>query len=620
MDAEPAARKSIVTWREIALATLAGMAAGAIYAVLAGQDKNYDQRNYHLYVVYAWLHDRLWFDLAPAQVPNWFNPAGYVPAYLAITHLPPVLAGAAFGAAAGANLGLLYWLSRLLTSDLTPLRSRIVSAVAGLVGMTAASVVTVMGTTFLDAILTLPVLAALLLVCSTAYDPGPASSRGARSRCFAAGVLVGLATGLKLTFALSAVALVLALLLALRPGRDLVVLALLAAAGAGAGYAVAGGYWAYRLWTEYHNPLFPHYNRFFRSPWYPAVNLYDARMIPASLAEALWHPFQYLLLWRRPTAEMHIRDPRFPLVYLLMLASLAVIPLRSVGKAASGATERRPLVFGVLLILGFFAVEYAIWLHQAGIVRPAVIAEILAIALLGVVAYRVLRTPPAAEPPAGFPTRVSRGGFLLAFFVCAYVLWLRQFGIARYIAVLEMLSGIVIWLLLRRIGLPALHAARLFVAMAALIVLTTRSGYVGGRIEYADHWFGVSAPPQVARPDTMHLAMGHRTLGFLVPFLGGGPVLRLEINPYFSRYLANDRSGPWWALIKQRVAAHRGPLRSLVTTLPEDRLQPAPGLDDAQRATLAELGLAIDEQDCAVVWSRMSVFWSCGLRRQAPGA
>jgi len=44
-----------------------------------GQDVNWDLQNYHLYDPYAWLHDRLTLDIAPAQMQSWHNPALDVP-------------------------------------------------------------------------------------------------------------------------------------------------------------------------------------------------------------------------------------------------------------------------------------------------------------------------------------------------------------------------------------------------------------------------------------------------------------------------------------------------------------------------------------------------------------
>jgi len=92
------------------------VAATATYAICAGQDTNWDQRNYHLYGVYAWLTGRTFADVAPAQLQTWHNPLVSLPQYLSIRHLPPVFAGLALGALAGVNGPLLWALTRRLQS------------------------------------------------------------------------------------------------------------------------------------------------------------------------------------------------------------------------------------------------------------------------------------------------------------------------------------------------------------------------------------------------------------------------------------------------------------------------------------------------------------------------
>src|SRR4051794_32023493 len=67
---------------EIGAVVLGSLLAGALYAWFAGEDINWDWRNYHEYSAFAWINGRLDRDVAPAGIQNFFNPLPYLPAYL----------------------------------------------------------------------------------------------------------------------------------------------------------------------------------------------------------------------------------------------------------------------------------------------------------------------------------------------------------------------------------------------------------------------------------------------------------------------------------------------------------------------------------------------------------
>ena len=58
------------------------LAAGAAYAWFAGEDINWDWRNYHEYNAFALINGRYDWDVAPAGIQTFLNPLAYVPAYL----------------------------------------------------------------------------------------------------------------------------------------------------------------------------------------------------------------------------------------------------------------------------------------------------------------------------------------------------------------------------------------------------------------------------------------------------------------------------------------------------------------------------------------------------------
>ena len=345
------------------------IAACAAYAIYAGQDGCWDQRNYHIYVVHAWLTGRTFSDVAPAQIQTWLNPAPHLLQYWLVLHARPVVAGAAMGALAGLNGTLLWMLVRRFQEATSGAYVQLNAALVVGLGLTGSIFLSFLGTTFAEYVCSPFVLAAL--VCLTTTGNTAISTR----RFLVAGILLGAACGLKLTNLVYALGMSAALLV-LWPFLRFRLRSMMAyAAGGIVGFAMFGGYWATKLWLEFRNPMFPFFNGVFRSPWFEATSFSDARFIPQSLLTALvTYPFDWLV-GIHPTAEPFFREPRFAFVAaLLPLAIVAVTVGRSA--PASQTTDRGEIRRLWLLVL-FFGFSFVIWLKQFGIQRYALPLELL---------------------------------------------------------------------------------------------------------------------------------------------------------------------------------------------------------------------------------------------------
>ncbi|MGZ3274643.1 MAG: hypothetical protein ACXU8Z_12840, partial [Caulobacteraceae bacterium] len=60
----------------------------AVAAVALGKEAAWDFLNYHRYVPYALLHNRLGFDLAVGHAATYYNPLLDVPVFLISEHAP----------------------------------------------------------------------------------------------------------------------------------------------------------------------------------------------------------------------------------------------------------------------------------------------------------------------------------------------------------------------------------------------------------------------------------------------------------------------------------------------------------------------------------------------------
>jgi hypothetical protein len=334
---------------KISLLALGSAFAGAAWALLAGEDVNFDWQNYHVYNVLALTTDRSG-DVAPGGFQTFFNPLVYLPTYWLRNELGSVWDGAIMGAVHGLNLVVIY----LLTGVLARADMRFaVGAAALLISATGAMTLSEVGTSFADILTALPIIAGLILLLW-------------REDSFldivVGGILVGAAVGLKLTNAVYAFGAIAAVLASARPSRALLALAI----GGTCGALATGGLWSLTLWRELGNPIFPLFNGVFKSPELADTNILDLQFIPRDLLDALAYPFYWLAGVPR-TAEFPFRDARFAFVTILLAASAAF--------ALIGRPPRWPRREWQAWL--FFLVSYIVWLTVFSIQRYAVVLELL---------------------------------------------------------------------------------------------------------------------------------------------------------------------------------------------------------------------------------------------------
>ena len=146
----------------------AALCAG--WTIFAGKDVNWDLLNYHYYAPFALLAGRLEQDFFAASAQSYLNPVGYLPFYLMVSAgWHSVAVSMALAAAHSLCIGFLYLISwKLLAHRGTRQRILLSCLAAALGGATAVYWATV-GTSFLDPLLAVPMLAGLLLLL--ADDP-----------------------------------------------------------------------------------------------------------------------------------------------------------------------------------------------------------------------------------------------------------------------------------------------------------------------------------------------------------------------------------------------------------------------------------------------------------------
>ena len=351
--------------------------AALAWTAWRGQDVNWDLQNYHEYDPFALLHDRYARDVAPGGPQSFLNPLPYLPVYALRRLLPPLAAGLLVAVTQAVCLVLAWSIARTLD------RRPAVAAAATLAAITGPVTLSELGTSFSDLLLATLPLASILL---TLRPPKPGSRAGVRSNTLLAGLLTGLAIGMKPT-SLFLMPPLLALAALRQPGSAAAArCALLCLGGVVAGALLSDGAWAWLLWRSYGSPMFPFLNTVFRSHAAALVDFGDPRFHFTGWRHALAIPFA-LAGGSAATGEVPIRDGR-----LALAACLALIRLLGFPSVAAGRRTDALAGLSAYLLLGL-----AGWLVLCPIERYASALEILA----GLLAILLLaRLPRRIWPPA----------------------------------------------------------------------------------------------------------------------------------------------------------------------------------------------------------------------------
>jgi putative flippase GtrA len=347
-------------------AWLAPLLAGTI-ALWLGQDSNWDLLNYHLYNAYALLAGRLGSDLAPAQFQSYFNPLLDVPYYAMVAHWPAPLAGFVMGAFHGLNFVLVLFIAQR-TLGAAGGRTGATAILLALAGCLGPAFLSELGNTMGDnstAPLALAALA-LLLWQWPRITVGP--GKAALSVAVVAGLLMGATVGLKLTNAVYAVALCLALLTLPAAWWRRFWVAFVFGLGVLAGVAATSGYWFATLWQVFGNPLFPQFNAWFGAPLAAPISIVDLRWLPKGAGEALLFPFAMVADARRVN-EVPMRPFIWPVLWLLMVGWAGVATLRK-SRDWPSPTAR--------FVVVFVGLAFLTWMAVFSIYRYAVAMELLA--------------------------------------------------------------------------------------------------------------------------------------------------------------------------------------------------------------------------------------------------
>jgi len=501
---------------------------------LLGKDVLWDTLDYHLYAGFVAMHDRFAQDYFGAGPGSYFNPYAYAPFYLLVASGIPALAIASLLAVVHSTI---LWVTYELALCACPSNDRRTCVALGLWSVVLAFLNPVLieqlGSSYSDITTAVLALFGWLLLVRAVRAP-----RAWLALC--AGLVLGIATALKLTNAVHALAAFALIILVPRPVEALRCGVYYAGALA-LGFAAVAGPWAYQLARHFGNPFFPLLNTVFRSPEFTTEPLRHFRFIPASLPEALWRPFALADPVRMAQVEQNAPDLRYALL-LLLVAWLV-----------------------------------ARWVWQRWRTRPDA-------------------ATPAAEPQPG--TRVLAG--LALGLALDWVLWLTASGNGRYFLPAAGVTAVVLVALVFR-TYPRQLRVRRYLLAAALSVQTIAvclgSEYRWTPVSWGGPWFEVTVPPALSSEPDLYLALGAQSNSFLAPFLarGSGLINLTSVYPLSPR-------GATGAHIQGLIRDYAPHVRILVrgARLHDETEQGTPQRSVVD-LTLGRFGLRVDPTDCTTI-------------------
>ena len=356
-----------LTPREIVFLAVS-ILAWTSYVVWLGKDTSWDFRNYHWYIPYAFLNDRMGIDIAVAHQGSYYNPLSDVPFYWLAVHTTSWFAIAVLGLFQAANIVPLYVLAR---NTLRMEQRELASAALAFFGMTGGLTLCLYGTHYYDNVMSLFILTSLAILVAKRETLAQGSPKNTFLWCALAGFLVGGTAGLKLPEMPFAVGFAAALLAVGGSRKHL--FTRLAAGGLGglAGFLLFAGYWMWRMDVLTGNPLFPYFNDVFHSPLALSSPYRDMRFLPTSTWIAVAFPILFSIDWRIAD-DLPFLDIRVGLAYIVAIIALAVWLV--------GRRSKDPLVVpeAARVIIVFAAVSYFFWLKVFAIYRYIVLLEMLA--------------------------------------------------------------------------------------------------------------------------------------------------------------------------------------------------------------------------------------------------
>ena len=461
-----------------------------------GPDQNWDLFNYHYYAGYALIYGRFSIDIAAASLQTFLNPLPNLLTFGVLSHFSfPFNAWIILGVQL-LSLPLVLLIFQEMDHDFFSDKANMSGILGLLLSILAPLWWSELGTSFFDATLTPVVYVGLLfglrgIARATALQL-PWSSLAI------AGFAIGLAAGLKLTNAIFAVGLILAMIPLWSYSNiwRAVQYGIICTVGLAAGFA-ATSWWNVALARQWGSPFFPFYNALFQSPYFEPINFRDLRWKFHSFSEFFGF-FKDAAFGTNKTSEFAFADVRLLIILLL---------------------------FGTLTLA---------WVYR-----------------------RILSKARRVHCPED----IVRKAFLW-FFCASFALWALFFAYQRYMIPLELLAGIVIWVIgreLLRDGRAVSWLLAICITLSLMTISVPDWGHKKPPISSLPNHFGLQLPSALVNQPADYLVTDVPN-SYIFPFMHhDSRFLRVDFTPKIDglirQVLAQNTTRPVRVLSREATAA-----------------------------------------------------------------
>ena len=346
----------------LSLCLIIGFTLGFVYRF----ETFWDLLNYHYYNAFAFLHNRLNYDIVLGGENSFFNPLPDLPLYWMIQHLndyPGIIYGVQ-GLYYGVCLFFFIKICGLFWDNHT-WSGIITTVIATAVAATGQAIWMQMGTATNEIQVTTFILAGLYLLFKITFRPDLQKGY----KFLIVGLLMGFALGLKPTVVSYCLGAGLTSVIFYKKLNKPLPYILLFAVGGLLGYLLSNGWFMWHYWEWYQNPFFPFANSIFKSEYYDNANFRDTQFLPSLklffVYPYIWNLFKFKIV------ECSFYDIRLTVYYTIFLLTIFSF-LFSKKARLFFKTNYKWSVYFTFLIVTFF-----IWMALFSILRYIIVVEML---------------------------------------------------------------------------------------------------------------------------------------------------------------------------------------------------------------------------------------------------
>ena len=335
-----------------------------IASIIWGPCGDWDFLAYHYYNGFAALNNRISIDVMPADIHSFFNPFLDIINYLLINALrtKELLLLFIQGIPYGFLIFSLYLISKKIfykISDNNFVNSSLI-LFSTIVGATECIIVSEIGLSYNDITISTMILLALFFILKFQDE------QKSKYIIFS-GLLCGIAFGCKLTSGIVSAPLILTFIITnYTKGLkyNLKYFGLFCLFGM-LGFLLIDGYWMYILYKNFHNPIFPLYNKIFKSNLYTLVNYKDLRF--GSLNPLAY--FAFPVLWGNNSNDCNVCeysffDFRHAFAYFSVVIAGMLLVLKFETQKVFSKTDKQHI-----FILIYTVISFIFWILMAPILR-----------------------------------------------------------------------------------------------------------------------------------------------------------------------------------------------------------------------------------------------------------